>query len=159
MGRRVTLHSPLPPDEAARRIDRTAGPVWSFAHHGVAGWARFGFVRLVWSIPMFENGFRPVFAGRLVATGKGTRLTASYGASGFLRVFLAVWYGLFGIISASLILLPASTRHEDAGPLLVAAAAMALAAVPIAFHLIFNRKADAHYEEMLGFLAREAKFG
>ena len=155
-GRRIVLQAPLRKDKVTERIKQAVGSAFSPFHHGVAGGFYFGSLRLAWSIPLFGNGFRPVFSGRLIERGSKTELHASYGAPWFLLVFLAFWYVLlaFGMVVTSGAALRGGLPAEQGW--LFAGAWVLFCFLPPTFHLIFNVNANKHFDAMLDLLEREA---
>ena len=156
MGRRVSLRSPHPKKEVEQRINSAAASVFSPFHHGVSGGVYFGRVRLGWSIPMFGNGFQPIFAGRVIEDEGESELRARYGAPIFVLIFLLFWYSLLSImaISQTAAYLSGELVSEDGWMLLFLIPVFF--AVPIFVHFVFNMNADKHFEEILELLEREA---
>ena len=156
LGRRVTLLSPHSKDEVARRIKEATPFGLSPFTHGVSGWVWSGWVRLAWNIPMFGNGFRPIFSGRLREDQKGTTLTASYGAPWFLRLFLAFWYLVLSLITAVGLTLGFDNQDGGEGVWLAWIVLPLLLLAPLAFHFIANRNANTHFDAMLEHLSEAA---
>ena len=157
-GRRIVLQSPHRKDKVTERIKQAVGSAFSPFHHGVAGGFYFGNVRLAWSIPLFGNGFRPVFSGRMIERGSKTELHATYGAPWFLLIFLAFWYVFLAAFLA--ISLRAALQGDlPANEVWLFLAACALFCLfPLAMHFIFNVNANKHFDAMLDLLDREAGF-
>ncbi len=156
MGRRVSLRSPHSKKEVEQRINSAAASVFSPFHHGVSGGVYLGRVRLAWSIPMFGNGFRPIFAGRVIEDAGESELRARYGAPIFVLIFLLFWYGLLSImaISQTVAYLSGDRVSEDSWMVLFLLPVSF--ALPILIHFVFNMNADKHFEEILELLEREA---
>jgi hypothetical protein len=155
-GRRIVLQAPLRKDKVIERINQAVGSAFSPFHHGVAGRFYFGNLRLAWSIPLFGNGFRPVFSGRLIERGSKTELHASYGAPWFLLVFLAFWYVFLAFFVAITF---RTALQGDLPPdqvWLFVGAWLLFCLLPPAFHWIFNVNANKHFDAMLDLLEREA---
>jgi uncharacterized membrane protein (DUF485 family) len=151
-GRKAVLTSRLSKEEIVRRINAQAGSAFLPFSDGVCGGVYLGRVRLSVRNPYFSNGFQPIFAGKLVENLGQTELPASFGAPLYLRLFYAFWYLFLGFFLVGLLssdLTPGSEAISIIIPI-----AMMLA--PIAFHFIFNRNADVHYDEILHFLDIEA---
>ena len=157
-GRRIVLQAPIRKDKATERIKQAVGSTFSPFHHGVAGGFYFGSLRLAWSIPMFGNGFRPVFSGRMVDRGSKTELHATYGAPWFLLIFLAFWHVFLAAFLA--ISLRAALQGDlPANEVWLFLGAWALFCLfPLAMHFIFNVNANKHFDAMLDLLEREAGF-
>lgn len=155
MGQRFVLRSRRSVDHVTTRIREGSANIFNPFASGVSGWCRFGHLRLWWSTPFFSNGFQPTFSARLRESLGGTELHARFGASLYLRIFFSFWYGL--LLVAMIFLVGAllgdgpKTGNEPLGFLIVPL----FMAIPIVLHLIFNRNADQHLEEILGFLIRE----
>ncbi len=154
-GRRLVLRTPHRKDRAIERIKRAVPSRFGFMNRGISGGMFFGRLRLAWDIPLFSNGFRPVFRGRFVEQGRATELHTVYGAPPVLQAFLIVWY-LFLTLFCVTALIIGVTNDDGVGVLVMIGAALALAFFPIGLHLVFNAKADKHYEAVLDMLAREA---
>lgn len=154
-GRRLVLRTLNREDQAIERIKRAAPSRFGFMNHGISGGMFFGRLRLAWDIPLFGNGFRPVFRGRFVERRGATELHTVYGAPPVLQAFLIVWY-LFLIFFCFTALVIGITHDDGVGLLVMIGAALALAFFPIGLHLIFNAKADEHYQAIPGMLACEA---
>lgn len=157
-GRRIVLHSPLRKGKVTERIKQAVGSAFSPFHHGVAGGFYFGNLRLAWSIPLFGNGFRPVFSGQMIERGSKTELHATYGAPWFLLIFLAFWYVF--LAAFLLITLGAFLQGDLAAEQawLLLGAFLLFCSFPIVIHLIFNVNANKHFDAMLDLLECEAGF-
>lgn len=155
LGRRIVLQSPKPRAKVAERINASTGSFFSPFGRGVTGGVYLGRVYLAWSIPMFSNGFRPMLSGRLIERGRFTELRASFGAPVFLQVFLAIWYAIFTFVGVgtAVSLLREGWGTRDPWAILTIPL---MALVPLVFHLIFNRNADAHCDAILVMLQHEA---
>lgn len=154
-GRRIVLRSPHRKEWVIDQIKRAVPSRFGFMNHGISGGVFFGRLRLAWDIPMFSNGFRPVFRGRFVERGRETEVHTVFGAATSLRAFLVVWY-LFLTLLVVLALRSGLSSDRGGVPFEAFALPLFLALVPIGFHLIFNAKADDHYDAILDMLAREA---
>ena len=155
LGRRFELVSPLPREEIARRINAATPSIFSPLAKGVAGSCRFDRLKLLWRIPLFDNGFAPVFAGQLTSDRRQTRISARWGASLYLRVFFTIWYGLLLVMAISLAAAIFGGRPSAGNELLAFPFVGLFALVPLLFHLVFNRSADKHLANILAFLATE----
>ncbi|WP_137680342.1 hypothetical protein [Aurantiacibacter suaedae] len=155
LGRRFELVSALPREEIARRISTATPSMLSPLARGVAGSCRFGRLRLFWRIPFFDNGFAPVFAGRLTSDRRQTRISARWGASLYVRVFFTIWYGLVLVIAISLATALFGGRPSAGNDLLIVPFVGLFALVPLLVHLVFNRSADKHLTIILAFLVAE----
>ena len=151
-GHKVTLFSPLAKDEVRQRIKASTALGISPVVGGVTGGFWFGRLRLAWSVPMFDNGLRPVFVGQLSESAAGTVIAGSYGASGLLRAIFAIWYALLiGILCAGLMPLFEPEPNDGVNTELVMAV-LPMALFPLAMHFGFNRSADTHFAEILAHL-------
>ena len=155
LGRRVALVSMLPPDELARRINEATPSIFDMSTSGVGGWCRFGFLRLDWRMPFYTNGFAPILSAKVRANLGRTSIQGRFGASRYLQVFLAAWYGILTLALLSLPRAIMSSDLESGAHYLVFLIVPLLWFAPILFHLIFNRKADRNFEAILEFLAQE----
>ena len=155
-GFRFELISPLGREVLARRVNAATQSIFNPFASGVTGWCRFGFLHLHWSVAMFSNGFAPVLSARLHDDMGRTRIAGRFGAPRFLQTWLVLWWGLLGFMVTVLVagLLGAMPRTENEWIGLVVAPVFA--ALPLMFHFILNRNADAHFEAMLDMLKREA---
>lgn len=154
-GRRIVLCSPHRKDWVIAQIKRAVPSRFGFMNHGISGGVFFGRLRLAWDFPMFSNGFRPVFRGHFVESGRGTELHTVFGAPTFLRAFLVVWY-LFLTVFSVMALSDGLSSDGGEMPIAVFAIPLFLALFPIGAHLIFNARADEHYNAIRDMLAREA---
>lgn len=156
-GRRVVLRSPLPKDEVAGLILNAVGnPFWPTAN-GITGLVVFGHVRLAWSVPFFSNGFRPVFSGSLKNDLGRTEFRASYGAPALLLVFFVFWYAILALIGLTGLAAWLGARPETGNEWLVPVVVPVFMVAPLAFHFVFNRNADQHWDAILELLRREAQ--
>ena len=157
-GRRIVLHSPLRKEKVTERIKQSVGSAFSPFHRGVAGGFYFGRLRLAWSVPLFSNGFQPVFRGRMVARGSKTELHATYGAPLFLLIFLAFWYAFLAFFLVTTLGIAQQGNLPAEQAWLFVGAFLLFCAFPIAMHLIFNANANNHFDAILDLLEREAGF-
>lgn len=156
LGRRIILYSSFPRPEVEKRVNNGTGSMFSPFHHGVTGGAYFGRVRLAWSIPLFANGFRPVFAGCLTENLGRTELEARYGAPLYLLAFFVFWYGILSLIMLSGLASSMSDGPKTGNEWMILVILPIFFVAPFIFHFVFNKNADAHFEAMLNFLEREA---
>ena len=157
LGRRVTLTSPLAPKTVESAIRNGTKSVFNPFYTGVVGWCRFGRISLRWATAMWSNGFQPTFAGKIQTDSRGSRLTARFGAPISLLVFFAFWY--FGLANVVVISFIGYVINPDSRPsdLIMLPAAFGFMFVPLAFHLIFNRGADEHFERIVALLGEIAE--
>lgn len=154
-GRRIVLRSPHRQEWVIDQIKRAVPSRFGFMNHGISGGVFFGRLRLAWDIPMVSNGFRPVFRGRFAESGRETELHTVFGAPTFLRMFLMVWY-LFLTLFCIIMLSSGFSTPEGDAALAGFGILSILGLLAIVVHLIFNAKADDHYDAILDMLAREA---
>ncbi|MEM7780329.1 MAG: hypothetical protein AAF697_08070 [Pseudomonadota bacterium] len=135
-------------------INSGAGSIFSPFHRGVTGGVYFGQVRLGWSTPLVENGFRPTFVGSLVEQPYGTLLIGSFGMGLWLRIFFSLWY--FILLVMALVAIAGSFSPADSLPIAIIIPLFAL--FPIGAHFLFNWNADTHYAAIIDLLKRDADF-
>src|SRR5215207_10318901 len=110
MAARVSIESPLPPSECARRLDRAvkpelvpAGTAWD-RELLVVGRVRPPELRLRVEDPRYGNAFQLVFDGRIEPAADGTTITGGFRMRRFVQVFMTVWFGLGGRMAAFTVL-------------------------------------------------------
>ena len=156
-GRRIVLQSPWPKDKVAKRIKGAVGSPFALFHKGVLGGFYFGGLRLAWNTPMFRNGFRPVFTGRLLDQDRKTELHATFGAPWWVLAFFGIWYLLVVVMVVTLLNGPDWGDEPRSSPLKDFGGVIFAFALPPALHLLLNFRADAHYRAILDLLKREAR--
>ncbi|NVE95695.1 hypothetical protein [Altererythrobacter lutimaris] len=156
LGRRINLHSNLPRLEIKEKIDNAAGSAFSPFAHGVTGGVYLGQIRLGWSTPIFNNGFRPIFVGRLSESLGRTQVSGRFGAPVFVLAFFSIWYVFLSLFTCSFIyaLITDAPREGDVWTFWVVIPVFWLL-FPV-LHFIFNRRAEHHLNEILELLEKEA---
>jgi hypothetical protein len=160
-GRRIVLRSLHPKDWVIDQIKLSVGSPFSLLHYGVSGGVFSGRLYLAHGgfLPMVLIGYRPIFSGRLVEAGRDTELHAIFVATwhtrALLLAFFAWWYFILTIISGLLLIAAFTGGMPTKNLLFLGMLPFFWIALP-GFHFIVNRKADAHYDDILSLLEREA---
>ncbi len=157
LGKRIVLHSPLRPDEIARRINEASNSVFSPFSRGVAGWSKLRRVSLRWKLSFFDDGYRSKLWGRLEESDRFTTLHARYGAARSMRIFLVFWYAVLALMLAASIGALTSGRDDAWETLLFLVALLFFGAFPLLLAAIFNRNSEQHLRQILAFLEAEAQ--
>jgi hypothetical protein len=119
MARQISIESPLPPQECARRLGAAVVPELAWADAPAAG-GRLVVGRveppelhLRVEDPRYGNAFQPVFAGRIEPGPDGTTITGTFRMRRFVQVYMAVWFGM-GTLMAVLTVLTMATGGAPA---------------------------------------------
>jgi hypothetical protein len=122
MATRISIESPLPPSECARRLDRAVRPELvqagtpSTGDRLIVGRVEPPQLRLRVDDPRFGNAFQPVFAGRIEPAVDGTTVTGTFRMRRFAQVLMTVWFGMGGLMAAFTVLsLLTGTAAQAAG--------------------------------------------
>ena len=156
-GHRIVMETPLARDDVERRIgDATASASGAFGR-GIFGWARFGRLRLRVRDGWWMYRAKPVLAGRIEATGRGSRLRLNHRAPLWVPAFLLVWYPVFlasavGMISEGK--LGAAAAADVA--IAVSVLAVMLVAPLVTFHLA-SARSNSDLLALIAFLEREVE--
>ena len=118
----ISIESPLPPSECARRLDRAVRPELVPAgtrparDRSVAGRVKPPELRLRIDDPGFGNAFQPIFAGRIDRAPDGTTVTGTFRMRRFAQVLMAGWFGMGGLMAAfTLVSILTGTAAQAAG--------------------------------------------
>ncbi len=145
-GVKISLHSPLRPQEVSNRVNCDArSPFWPFSI-GTVGGVFMGRLRL-WerSSAFFDYNAKPLLAARLVERTDGTTIEATYRAPVVAYVFFPVWYGFLAADVGSF-------RFVDISEVLTVVPLLIFGALPVALHYMCTRDADSDLHLILRFL-------
>jgi hypothetical protein len=120
MAAQISIESPLPPSECARRLDQAVEPAPVRAGEPapggriVVGKVKPPELRLRVDDPRFGNAFQPIFAGRIEPAPDGTTITGTFRMRRFAQVFMTAWFGLGVFMAAFTLLTIVSGRAAEA---------------------------------------------
>lgn len=106
--RRISISSPLSPDECARRLadatepDRGGWYEELDRSHVVLAKIKDGRIRLRVRRPYVRNFLAPLFYGRLEPSSSGTRLRGRFFTHPGILAFLVVWFSFLLIVGAAI---------------------------------------------------------
>ena len=154
LGKRVVLHSPLPAEEVARRINAASGSFWNPLGGGIKGWCWFGRFSLHRSMPLGTNGFHPVLMGKLESNLGTTGICARFGPNPSAKLFIVLWFGFLTLVAFALVAVGSDNAlWVGSGPFLLFFAVVWL--LPLLFLYLANRNAEVQLQDLVDFLKEE----
>jgi hypothetical protein len=158
-GRRITMRSPLRPDEIQQRIrDDTNVPFWWKPFHvGPAGGVRWGRLKLRFASSPFEYNAKPVLVGPIERTMTGTTLRLVYRGTTASRIFFGFWYGILALMAVAFSTMEMDPSLRGAERFIPFGLIVLFALAPIGMHLFGTRRSDDELEQLIDFLGRVAQ--
>ena len=158
-GRRITMRSPLRPDEIKQCVEKDAKvPFWWRPFHiGPLGRVRWGRLKLRFASSVFEYNAKPVLVGPIERTMTGSTLRLVYRGDTWSRIFFIIWYVFVGLMAVMFATVGMDPPPEGAERLIPFAAVVLFALVPIGMHNFSTRRSDEELEQLIDFLARVAQ--
>jgi hypothetical protein len=153
----LVMQSRLRGDEVQRRINAAAVSGFSPFECGVAGWARFGRIRLRYRQGFIDYGGSPILAGRISDELGPTQLILRYRAPlpAYLSFFIR--YAFLLLVAVGFLSLGISPGDGPSLEAFVIGVILFLLLAPIVMHFVFTRHADAHFETIIKFLEEVAE--
>ena len=156
-GQRFRLNSSLPGRTVAERINHGAGSaLWPFTT-GVVGGVRSGHIRLRYRSSLFEYNAKPVLAGRIRETPRGSSLDLCYRAPIWLYVFFLFWYFFLAFAAVGFLANAWAPRVTGADNALAAAVLAVLLAAPVGLQAVGTRHSEEELSKLLDFLFQYAE--
>ena len=158
LGYSLEMRSRLRPDEIERRINQAAVSQLAPFKTGIAGWARFGRIRLRYRPSrFFDYGGSPILAGRIHADSLPVRLTLRYRAPIPVSLFFALWYGII-LLSLSMMLAEGVFSEFSIDEAAISGGMLLFFFIaPIAMHYLATRRADANFDLLVRFVEEHAE--
>jgi hypothetical protein len=158
-GRRITMRSPLRPDEIQQRIRAdTKVPFWWRPFHiGPLGGVRWGRLKLGFASSPFQYNAKPILVGPIERTMTGSTLRLAYRGTTWSRIFFVIWYDLLALMAVAFSTMGTEPPLQGVERLLPFAMIAIFALIPIGMHIFGTRRSDEELEQLIDFLERVAQ--
>jgi hypothetical protein len=155
-GYSIELQSRHGREEVERRINAAALPLLAPFRQGVAGWARFGRLRLRYRSRFFSYDGAPILVGRLNDESGRTRLRLRFRAPLPIYLFFAMWYA-FCLFFLAAFLVTGLDEVRPGEAAVAIGACLLLMLFPLGMHYSGTRRADEHFATLVAFLEEQAE--
>ncbi len=157
LGEEVRLRSPLAAKDLAGRVNRAAGFAFSPFRTGVVGYIWWGHVRLRYRSSFAEYNAKPILAGRVFDSPRGSELRLRYRAPAWVYIFFPLWYFVLLSLGVGISIGGFDPDVANGAKAAFAATLVAFLFVPLLFHAFGTRNSEEELAALVEFLVEHAE--